>query len=292
MEDDRPGTTNVDFGDAMRVALARLSHESEAQIAVDAEQVVLEADGDQVIERVVPLPASWLRGFTETQVLASQAEHGFSLDRAQATRALQALTRLDARTAAHVRPTPTGVRVSTRSTVDSVPIAGGGRLKALSALAPRLHGLDAWRHPSGACAWVLDLGSHRLTWMLSPALQRGFSGEGASLELAAPEVGAPALRGNVGWDFALGDWFPRVLPWAADAQARVHPRERRARRLVESGAVTLVDADVAEVRTRGGVHRVRSGSRRHCTCTWVAKHGLDRGPCAHLLAVEQMRTRA
>ena len=86
-----------------------------------------------------------------------------------------------------------------------------------------------------------------------------------------------------------GNWFTRVLPWAADAAARIHPRERRARRLLEAGAVTLVDDTTAEVRTRAHAYRVRTGATRHCTCTWVARHGLDRGPCAHLLAVEYAR---
>jgi hypothetical protein len=69
-----------------------------------------------------------------------------------------------------------------------------------------------------------------------------------------------------------------------------HPRLAKARALVAEGAVRTShgpDGVAGEVRSDDVVHRVRfSEEDATCTCTWYAKHGGERGPCAHVLAVE------
>jgi predicted nucleic acid-binding Zn finger protein len=42
----------------------------------------------------------------------------------------------------------------------------------------------------------------------------------------------------------------------------------------------------AWVRTKDAEHHVRFGPNPACTCPWFSKHGLRRGPCKHMLAVE------
>jgi hypothetical protein len=71
----------------------------------------------------------------------------------------------------------------------------------------------------------------------------------------------------------------------------MHPRLLNARKLAEEGAVTLdADGEAASVRSGDAEYRVRfeDGAAR-CTCAWYAKHGGERGPCKHVLAVQHVR---
>src|SRR6476469_2873711 len=63
------GTTNVDFGPAMRTALAGVEERSRLGLSVGADAVEVEADGTSAIERRVTLPSRWLRGFLEVQAI-------------------------------------------------------------------------------------------------------------------------------------------------------------------------------------------------------------------------------
>jgi hypothetical protein len=179
--------------------------------------------------------------------------------------------------------------------------------------------------------WELELPTLRLTLTLSPDPSRGFSGEGAVLDaLARGEVdddadlvsamlswdptidvdalssacGLPADRvraaltqlgtaGRVGYDVTEAAYFHRVLPYRAEAVARMNPRLIGARRLVEAGAVEA-GADQAWVRGDNERYLVRIADGRpvSCTCPWWGRHRGDRGPCKHVLAVTMVLTPA
>ncbi|MEJ7729236.1 MAG: SWIM zinc finger family protein [Polyangiaceae bacterium] len=103
-----------------------------------------------------------------------------------------------------------------------------------------------------------------------------------------------ATRGLVGYDVARRAWFHRVLPFDLEQLASLaeaqNPRLASARKLVDGGAVTVIRGDggaEGQVRSDDVVHRVRLGADgARCTCPWYAKHGEQRGPCKHVLAVE------
>src|SRR5262249_49873042 len=61
------GTTNVDFNADMRAALAQVRDNERVSLAVGTDEVALLRGTDQVIERKVPLPVRWLKGFVEMQ---------------------------------------------------------------------------------------------------------------------------------------------------------------------------------------------------------------------------------
>jgi hypothetical protein len=95
--------------------------------------------------------------------------------------------------------------------------------------------------------------------------------------------------GRVGYDNAEGAFFHRELPYDATALAKMHPRLRDARVLVEAGDVRL-DGDVAYVRSADAEHVVRRTSTGiRCSCPWYGKYQDTRGPCKHVLAVELIR---
>ncbi len=62
------GTTNVDFNNPMRNALARLRESDEVRLAVGRDAVVLEKAGESVVEKKVQLPLRWVKGFSEVQL--------------------------------------------------------------------------------------------------------------------------------------------------------------------------------------------------------------------------------
>jgi hypothetical protein len=106
-------------------------------------------------------------------------------------------------------------------------------------------------------------------------------------------LAALALSGVVGFDLGEGGFFRRELPFDLGRVERLQPRLRDARRLVERGAVELdrgADGDDGAggwVAGSGGVqYRVReTAAGWSCTCPWYGRHGVDRGPCKHVLAI-------
>jgi hypothetical protein len=205
-----------------------------------------------------------------------------------------------------------------------VAAAGGGAVVAGHAAAVVSRGaVVAGPGAVAASGWELEMGAVRLTLVLSPAVARGFSGEGGVLEALASEeagddaevvrpllgwaplvdvdelAGAAALpadrvraalsvlatAGVVGFDAARAGWFHRELPYDPDLLADLNPRLAAARALVTAGAVTTT---ATGVQVRSGahtylLHRTPTGAYG-CTCPWWTTHRGDRGPCKHALA--------
>lgn len=115
----------------------------------------------------------------------------------------------------------------------------------------------------------------------------------AGIEPSATERALSVLgsRGLVGFDLDAARWFHRELPFDLSAVDSLHPRLRSARKLVGARGVKIRsqrDTRVeAWVRGSGVEHRVRlEGEAWRCSCPWFGKHGTDRGPCKHVLAVQ------
>lgn len=182
--------------------------------------------------------------------------------------------------------------------------------------------VDATSTPR-ASAWTLDIPGGRISVVLSPDKSRGFSGEGATLDdlrrgqveadadlisallafepridVAALAAGAGlgsdqvlgalsllAASGQVGYDLHAGAYFHRPLPMIDGVLEAHHPRLVKARELAQAGAVELVAPGLAQVTSKDTRHEVRMNETESCSCPWYARHKLDRGPCAHILAV-------
>jgi hypothetical protein len=325
------GTTNVDVNPPLRQALARVGGLDPLRFDVGVDELVVSTMDGVVVERKVPLPARWLRGFAEVQVISSGFDPRVEISAAQATAFLRRLpTAATDRSVLWVVAAGATLRVTSRPVPGAICLPGPGRLGALRPLLRFARTLRVYGPPVSAATtaapstWELELPTLRLTLTLSPEPNRGFSGEGAVLDaLAREEVdddadlvsamlswdptidvdalstacGLPADRvkaaltqlgtaGRVGYDVTEAAYFHRVLPYRADAVARMNPRLIGARRLVETGAVE-VGADHAWVRGDNERYLVRvvDGRPVSCTCPWWAKHRGDRGPCKHALAV-------
>jgi hypothetical protein len=180
-----------------------------------------------------------------------------------------------------------GLRLSQRSAPAAVPVSGTHRLKAIAPLVPLARTLRIWLDPeSGASGWELVFEEGSFFLLLSPELNRGFSGEGQLLHtLAAPppevliaevrarlawqaRVDAGALaremglapdavtaalavigsRGLAGFDTAAGYYFHRELPFDLAAIDAMQPRLAAARKLAAAHTVRPVAAEQPDER--------------------------------------------
>jgi SWIM zinc finger len=181
------GTTNVDFNPPMRAALAGVRDADAMLMHVGHDEVRVTTLGGSEVERRVPLPARWLKGFAEVQVASAHMVLRHELTAVEARRFLQSLPRTKSRGVAWATPVAGGLRLTSRAEVAAVCLAGPERLRLLEKLLPYATALRAYGPPPARqrvaepSAWELVLNGARVVFTLSPELYRGFSGEGGVL---------------------------------------------------------------------------------------------------------------
>lgn len=208
------GTTNVDVNLPLRDALGRLTAREPLGLTVGPDELAVRTGGDRIAEKKVPLPDRWIRGFAETQVIASRFDLRAELPAAEALRFLRTLPRAGSgnasRGAEWVVAHHGRLRTTSRPVPGAVCLSGPQRLTALRRVLRHARGLRLYGPPvtarsaTQAAAWEISLPAGlRLTLTLSPETGRGFSGEGAVLDdLAGPDVEADAelLSVLLAWD--------------------------------------------------------------------------------------------
>ncbi len=273
-----PGTTNVDFNPPMRAALAQIREREPVKLSVGAHEVEITREAGSAVERKVPLPVRWLKGFVEAQAHQARMALRFEVKGGEVRRFLRDLPRSGG-TGKPVLVTQSGpgLRLTQVGGRGAVRVAGIERLRILEDLARHARGLRVYAgDTTEATGWELLLEDARFHLVLSPEVWRGFSGEGQVLqELAAGGEDAArkvrgALRwqarlgvetlarethlaprevrnalallgasGNVGYDLAEGAYFHRELPFDYESIEGLHPRLRDARKLVEEDGVQV-----------------------------------------------------
>ncbi len=240
------GTTNVDVNGPLREALARVGSGDPLHLAVGADEMAVTTLDGAVVEKKVPLPDRWLRGFAEVQVIAA----GFDV-RAELTgpEAVRFLRGLPARRGDVLWAVPAGrtLRAASRPVPGAVCLPGPQRLATMLPLLRFAKALRVYGPPVSAgsvpvaSAWELELPGMRYVLTLSPEVRRGFSGEGAVLEaLATDEAADDADLLGV-----LLAFEPRVEPDLLAERAGVSvPRARAA--LTQLGTAGKVGYDTAE----------------------------------------------
>ncbi|MEU0276272.1 SWIM zinc finger family protein [Streptomyces sp. NPDC006307] len=243
------GTTNVDVNNPLREALSRLTGEDPLHLRVGPEELAVTTLDGAVVEKKVPLPDRWLRGFAEAQVACAGFDLRAELSAAEAVRFLRSLPRTAVGGAARgplwVVPAGKTLRPTTRPVPGAVCLPGPERLVALQrvlrhATALRVYGPVA-DGAATASAWEVALPGMRLTLTLSPDASRGFSGEGGVLEaLATEEAAQDAELVSV-----LLAWEPRIDLADLAAQAGLSVERVRAA-LTRLGTAGRVGYDVAD----------------------------------------------
>lgn len=240
------GTTNVDVNGPLREALARVGPGDPLHLAVGGDAMAVTTRDGAVVEKKVPLPDRWLRGFAEVQVIAA----GFDV-RAELTgpEAVRFLRGLPGRGSDVLWAVPAGrtLRAASRPAPGAVCLSGPQRLATLLPLLRFARALRVYGPPVTAAAvpvasaWEVELPGMRYVLTLSPEVRRGFSGEGAVLEaLATDEAADDADLLGV-----LLAFEPRVEPDLLAERAGVSvPRARAA--LTQLGTAGKVGYDTAE----------------------------------------------
>jgi hypothetical protein len=274
------GTTNVDFNDTMRASLAQVADTEAVSFAIGTDDVTLLRGSEQVVERKVPLPVRWLKGFAEVQAYQARMAKRLELGKIETLCFLRSLPRtVTSRTQFCVLPAGTGLRLSQQMKPDGVKVAGLERLRLLEELAPLADGLRVYADPSGELSeWELRFGPASFRLALSAEVWRGFSGEGQVLRALAGGTDAHLLelvrgmlkwqaelrleefaanwhtsaaaiqqalaalgsRGLVGFDLSRGAYFHRKLPFDLGLVEELHPRLKNARKLVEGGGIKIL----------------------------------------------------
>jgi hypothetical protein len=246
------GTTNVDVNIPLRDALTRVGPGDPLRLEVGPDEMTVTTFDGPVVEKKVPLPERWLRGFAETQVIASGFDLRAELPAAEAVRFLRALprpstTRGASKGAHWFVPMGRSLRATTRPLPGAVCLPGPERLAALTrvlrhATGLRIHGpaVTAASSPM-ASAWEITLPGMRLTLTLSPDTARGFSGEGSVLDaLATDESAEDADLVSV-----LLAWDPVVDIADLAVQSGLTPQRVRAA-LTRLGTAGRIGYDTAE----------------------------------------------
>ncbi|MFB6504049.1 SWIM zinc finger family protein [Streptomyces sp. NPDC002466] len=207
------GTTNVDVNNPLREALSRMAGDDPLHLRVGPDEMAVTTLDGPVVEKKVPLPDRWLRGFAEAQVLSAGFDLRAELPAAEAVRFLRSLPRSSgsaSRGARWVIPAGKTLRPTTRPVAGAVCLPGPERLSALQrvlrhATSLRVYG-PVTDGAATASAWEVVLPGMRLTLTLSPDATRGFSGEGGVLDaLATDDAAADAELVSV-----LLAWEPRI----------------------------------------------------------------------------------
>ena len=303
------GTTNVDFGPGMRAALAGVQDRERLGLAVGAAAVEVETDAGSAVERKVPLPSRWLRGFLEVQAIQAELTPAAELDAAGTRAFFRSIPRSPSKRPVWIAPAGRSLRTFHHDPGDgAVGLAGAARLRLFERVARHATALRVFASDGdGSTGWQLDVPGARLTLILSPEVWRGFSGEGRALHRLADAASAPgvaavrgalgweprlgvdalaattgrsrdevsgalaalALSGIVGYDLADGGFFRRELPFDLARVERLQPRLRDARRLVEAEAVRI---DATDTETISGWVATTGGVEYHVRSTpagWV-----------------------
>ena len=318
------GTTNVDFNMPMRAALMRLQDRERVEFSVGREAFTLSRGEARVVEKKVRLPLRWIKGFSEVQAYLPRLVLMIDVAGAEARRFAQGLPLGSIpRQPSFVVQSGAALRLSQRPADGAVVVSGLQRLRTLPGLAQRAERLRIWSDAaSGASAWEVVFAVGRVTLLVSPETQRGFSGEGqvlsslasAAWQKALPRVRAQlhwqnetdvgeveaalatlGARGLAGYDCGTGRYFHRELPFDLDRVEAMQPRLLDARQLLAENRVrrlAVVDADGHDFAVDGSdvVHHVRlRADTDRCSCPWFSKLQGERGPCKHILAARLLR---
>jgi SWIM zinc finger len=283
------GTTNVDFNQPMLSALSGVGKTEDLFLSVGNKNIALLKGDQKVVERKVPLPVKWIKGFASVQVYLSEAEKMHQFSRIQTLQLFQSLPKGVVKSDYYLTIRGGKPVFSPVKSINALCIGGIHRLRLLEPLLPLADELRVFPHPAmQSTTWQLYFGNLRFTLSLSREAWRGFSGEGAGLEslindipdswiesvdkygyanqafnttrLAVEEdidfktvdniTGRLAAMGLLGFDLDENTFFYRRLPFKLGRILSLNPRMKDAEKLITERKVMILSNTVERVEAR------------------------------------------
>ncbi len=279
------GTTNVDFNSNMVSHLSRLAAASNADLSITRDQVTFQSELGTSIEKKVDLPQRWIRGLGEVQVYQSRLVPLCELTPMTLSKLFQTV-KATGFGVQHFELQAATLRPVFKRSAHSIPIAGLERLRLVQPMLSLTDKIQVWRdsEETDVSAWQMETKAGSFWLVLSPSLERGFSGEGQANELLAtadwkehldkvlqwlgerstldPAEGAAQLglrvadltatfaalsiSGLAGFDAASGYYYQRKLPFLSDHIQRWQPRYQNAQRLLDQTRVQILSRSPLE----------------------------------------------
>ena len=220
------GTTNVDFNEPMRAALARIRPDMDFGLAIGRNELTVRAAESEVTERKVDLPVRWIRGMVEVQSYQACMRKQFEASPTDVLRLFRAMPKVStSRTPLWFARGASGLYTTTRQVDGGVRVTDTRRLRVLTSLIPKARGVSVYADDAQqSSAWVLDFGSSRVTLALSAEVWRGFSGEGQALwalmRMKGEQIASAMarVRAQLQWQAALD---PRAMAGELDLDEAV-----------------------------------------------------------------------
>lgn len=203
------GTTNVDFNQPMRGALAGVLQSEPVGLNVGDHGVELEVEGNTVVEKKVKLPVRWLKGFVEVQAYQSRMKPAFeakATDLRQLLRGLGEHKTWQKGSRAYLVPAGRSVRLSQREGSGAVAIGAPARLKFVEPLLRHAQLVRFYGGEDGVAGLEIILPHASMHIVLSPDASRGFSGEGQALLHLVDQSGkelSSRVRSQLKWQAKL-----------------------------------------------------------------------------------------
>lgn len=277
------GTTNVNFNRDLRSALLRIRDQDEVCLSVGREGLELKHADTKVIERKVRLPVRWIKSFSNVQAYQLSLQPRLQVTAAEGRRFIRSLsTSSGARRLSYVAQSGPQLRLTQVAQTGAVPVDGTDRIRILEPLLSMARTLRVWSDDgAGTSGWEVEFPIGRFFLLLSPGLDRGFSGEGQLLTELVKSEGQEAVslimnhlchqscleagaiaqaigrsetetrsalallgaKGLLGFDITANHYFHRELPFDLAHLETLYPRLTEARELFLRGGVKQLEPD-------------------------------------------------
>lgn len=283
------GTTNVDFNQPMISALIRIQRNDPVLLSVGKKEFTMQYDGQNLVERKVPLPVKWIKGLTTVQVYLADSDKIHVFNKVQSLQLFQTLPAGKPKTDFYLVVRAGKAIFSPVKATGAICIGGIQRLRLIEPLLPLCDALVVHAQSSmQSTTWQLHLGAIRFTFSLSREAIRGFSGEGAALNsmldeipdayidamdkysfanqvfnptMLAMEEGIDfkkidnlaarlSAMGLLGYDLTGNHFFYRRLPFKLSRILSLNPRLKDAEKLIAENRVTILAKNGSKIEAR------------------------------------------
>ena len=291
------GTTNVDFGTEMRTSLAKIRDSHHMTLEIGAKQVSITHGDKEIVEKKVPLPVRWLKGFGAVQSYQSRMKKILSMGRPEAVRFFKSIRQARSPGSSYyLQQTGKHTRLTQHPGKGLIKISGIERLLLLENIIPFANEIHLYATmDNSATSWAAVCDHINFYLTLSSDVWRGFSGEGTELsnlkKLITP-METTQMKASLMWEKSLGKetfaqrweldiedaerilahfanmgllgydilnetYFYRRLPFDLKPIEQLQPRLKKANRIVENGDVDFENKD------QKAIASVLDGETRH-----------------------------